>query len=154
MSISLILETATRYLLPLLVLFSIFLLFEGHHEPGGGFVGGLMAAAPIALVALAYNVRTAKRLLYIAPHQLMGVGLLAAGASGILSLIQGVPFLTALWGHLPWLGGELIEVGTPLLFDFGVYLSVVGVVVLIVLTLAEEDFPDVNVPSDETGGKR
>jgi L-alanine-DL-glutamate epimerase-like enolase superfamily enzyme len=53
---SLILRTAARYLLPLLILFSIFLLFRGHNEPGGGFVAGLVAAAAFALYALAADV--------------------------------------------------------------------------------------------------
>lgn len=137
MTTSLILATAARYLLPLLALFSVFLLFDGHHEPGGGFVGGLMASAPLALCALAYDVPTARRILVLAPQQLMAIGLLLAGSSGMLSLLRGQPFLTAQWGAVYWPNGKL-ELGTPLLFDFGVYLCVLGVVMLIVLTLAEE----------------
>ncbi len=60
---SLILSTATRYMLPLLLLFSIFLLLRGHNEPGGGFVGGLVAAAAFALYAIAFDVATARRTL-------------------------------------------------------------------------------------------
>jgi multicomponent Na+:H+ antiporter subunit B len=134
---SLILGAATKYLLPLLVLFSVFLLVGGHHLPGGGFVGGLMAAAAVTLCVLAFDLRTARRLLWVRPHHLIATGLLAAGASGVWGPLGGRPFLTASWGELPWPGGG-IELGTPLLFDVGVYLTVTGVVVLIVFSLAEE----------------
>jgi multicomponent Na+:H+ antiporter subunit B len=133
---SLILSTATRYLLPLLLLFSIFLLLRGHNEPGGGFVGGLVAAAAFALYAIAYDVPQARRALGIDPRTLMAVGLLAAAGSGGLSLVAGKPFMTGLWSaqEVPVLG----KVGTPLLFDSGVYLVVIGVVLMIIFTLAEE----------------
>ena len=136
MTDSLILRTATRYLLPLLVLFSVFLLMAGHHEPGGGFVGGLIASAPVALCALAFDVPTARRILPCSPRHLMGVGLIAAGTSGLWGPLRGQPFLTSSWGVLPLPGGGL-ELGTPLLFDLGVYLVVIGVVLTIVFTLAE-----------------
>lgn len=138
MTASLILRTATRYLLPLLLMFSVFLLFEGHHEPGGGFVGGLMAAAPLALCALAYGVPTTEKILPFRAHQLIGTGLILAGLSGTFSLLLGRPFLTSLWGAIHWPGGGKTDLGTPLLFDFGVYLTVIGVVLMIVLNLAEE----------------
>ena len=135
---SLILRTATRYLLPLLVLFSVFLLVEGHHRPGGGFIGGLIAAASISLWALAHDVPAAERILPLAPHRLIGGGLLLAGTSGLGGVFVGRPFLTAFWGTLQLGETHRLELGTPLLFDFGVYLVVVGVVLMIVFALAEE----------------
>jgi multicomponent Na+:H+ antiporter subunit B len=133
---SLILSTATRYLLPLLILFSIFLLLRGHNEPGGGFVGGLVAAAAFALYAIAFNVQAARGILRVDPRVLIGVGVLTAASSGTLSLLAGKPFLTALWlkQPLPVLG----KVGTPLLFDLGVYLLVLGVTLMIIFVLVEE----------------
>jgi len=136
---SLILQTAARYLLPLLVLYSVFLLFEGHNAPGGGFVGGLVAAAAIALCALAYDVPTARRILRIEPPRLIGCGLLAIAVSGTWGLAQGKPFLSAGWTSLPLPGGQSIHLGTPLLFDAGVYLAVVGVTLMILLTLVEQE---------------
>jgi multicomponent Na+:H+ antiporter subunit A len=134
--VSLILSTATRYLLPLLLLFSVFLLIRGHNEPGGGFVGGLVAAAAFALYAIAYGVATARQILPIAPGRLIGLGLLLAVGSGILALVAGQPFLTGLWHPqpVPVLG----KIGTPLLFDVGVYLTVIGVVLLIIFSLMED----------------
>lgn len=133
---SLILSTATRYLLPLLLLFSVFLLLRGHNEPGGGFVGGLVAAAAFALYAIALDVQAARVILQVDPRVLIGVGVLTAASSGTISLLAGKPFMTALWlkQPLPVLG----KVGTPLLFDVGVYLLVLGVTLMIIFTLVEE----------------
>ena len=133
---STILQTATQYLLPVLVLYSVFLLLDGHHNPGGGFIGGLVAAAAVALCALAFDVPRARRVLPLAPHRFLGLGLLAIAVSGFLGLVHGRPFLTGIWWELP-LPHSTWNVGSPLLFDVGVYLAVVGVVLLILFTLAE-----------------
>ncbi|MBW3540212.1 MAG: Na+/H+ antiporter subunit B [Planctomycetes bacterium] len=136
---SLILRTAARHLLPLLVLYSVFLLVQGHNHPGGGFIGGLIAAAAIGLYALAYDVAEARRILPAAPHYLIAAGLLAAAGSGVWGLMRGKPFLESGWLQTQWPAGVPLELGTPLLFDAGVYLVVIGVAVTILFTLAEED---------------
>jgi multicomponent Na+:H+ antiporter subunit B len=133
---SVILSTAIRLLLPLLLLFSLFMLLRGHNEPGGGFVGGLVAAAALALYALAEGAGAARQLLKFDPRSLIVAGLTLALGSGILPLLWGAPLLTGLWlpVPLPVLG----HIGTPLLFDLGVYLLVAGMALLIVLSLMEE----------------
>ena len=133
----LILPTAARLLLPLLLLFSIFLLLRGHQDPGGGFSGGLVAAAAFSLLAMATDVPTTRRTLRMSPRAFIGAGLLMATASGAAGLIGGGALLTGLWADLPLPGGATLAVGTPLLFDLGVYLVVIGVVLMIVLSLAE-----------------
>jgi multicomponent Na+:H+ antiporter subunit B len=132
---SLILSTATRYLLPLLLLFSVFLLLRGHNEPGGGFVGGLAAAAAFALFAIAFGVQGTREMVWFHPRTLLGIGLALAASAGLLSLTVGKPFMTGLWStfSVPAIG----KLGTPLLFDMGVYLVVVGMVLMIVFELAE-----------------
>ena len=135
---SLILSTATRLLLPLFLLFSIFILLRGHNEPGGGFVGGLIAAAAFALHAIAYDVEKTRTLLAIDTRSLIVLGLLLAMSSGMVSLFMGEPFFTGQWVRISfWSIGEL-DLGTPLLFDIGVYLTVIGVTLTIILSLAEE----------------
>lgn len=135
---SLILRTATRALTPLLLLVSLWLLLRGHHYPGGGFVGGLIAATAFALIAIAYNTAEARQRLRIAPNTLVGGGLLLVLASGSLGLLIGRPFLSGLWleWELPLLGK--LALGTPMLFDLGVYGIVLGVVMAMLLNLAEE----------------
>jgi multicomponent Na+:H+ antiporter subunit B len=133
---TLILMTAARYLLPLLLIFSIFVFARGHNEPGGGFVGGLVAAAAVALYSMAFTPGQARRLLFVDPRLLIGLGLLIALLSGFISLAAGLPFMTGIWGYtrLPVVG----ELGTPVLFDLGVYLAVIGAVLTILFALAED----------------
>ncbi len=133
---SIILYLAARYLMPLLLVFSVFLLIRGHNEIGGGFVGGLVAAAAFILYAIANNVSEARRILRIQPRSLIASGLLAALVSGLIGWLTGKPFMTGTWlkDPLPVIG----KIGTPILFDVGVYLVVIGVTLLIIFTLAEE----------------
>ena len=134
---SIILSTASRYLLPLMLIFSFFLLLRGHNEPGGGFVGGLVAAAAYALYLIANGVEEAKKLLKAEPIKLIAIGLLLAIISAFISVITGQDFMTGLWAknEFPVIG----KVGTPLLFDLGVYFLVLGIVTKIIFSLAEED---------------
>ena len=136
---SLILRFATLYMQPILLLFSIFLLFRGHNDPGGGFCGGLMAASAFALYAMAFSVEEARKILRVAPQTLIGMGLLLALGSGLVSLFGGKPFMTGLWQdvHVPGMG--VVHLGTPMFFDIGVYLDVLGVTLLIIFTLAEHE---------------
>jgi multisubunit Na+/H+ antiporter MnhB subunit len=127
-----IFRTAARLLMPLLLMFSVFLLFRGHNQPGGGFVGGLVAAAAFALYGIAFGVRRARRALLVKPLTLLGAGLLIALLSGLPAVLVGQPFLTALWTPGP------MAVGTPAVFDVGVFLVVAGVVLMMVFSLAEE----------------
>ena len=134
---SLILQTGTRLLQVLLLLFSVFMLLRGHNEPGGGFVGGLLAAGAFALYMLAYDVQAARRALRVNPLTLVGMGLLVAAASGTAALFAGRPFLAGLWHAKPIPG--IGKVSTVLVFDIGVYLVVVGTALLVVFTLAETE---------------
>ncbi len=134
---SVILSTASRYLLILLLLFSVFLLLRGHNEPGGGFVGGLVAAAACALYFIANGLEAARKIVFFDPLRIAALGLLLAAASALPSLLLGNPFMTAVWidtGIAP-----LGKVGTPLLFDLGVYFLVLGVTLTIIFSLAAED---------------
>jgi multicomponent Na+:H+ antiporter subunit B len=128
-----ILRTATRLLMPLLLLFALFLLVRGHNAPGGGFVAGLVVAAAFVLHAMAYGVAASRRALLVSPPLLLPVGLLVALISGLPAVVLGQPFMTGVW-TTAWAG---IALGTPLLFDIGVFLAVIGVALTIVFTLAD-----------------
>ncbi|MEZ6131259.1 MAG: Na+/H+ antiporter subunit B [Planctomycetaceae bacterium] len=135
---SVILKTAIRFLLPLLLLSSVFLFLRGHNEPGGGFVGGLVASGAIALYALARNVAAARRVLRVSPRVLIGTGLLMSLSCGVVPLLFGHPFLTGLWVATATSGLGEVHLGTPLLFDLGVYCVVTGVSLVFVFSLLEE----------------
>ncbi|MCC6556898.1 MAG: Na+/H+ antiporter subunit B [Polyangiaceae bacterium] len=134
---SVIVSTTARFLLPLLLLFSLSLLLRGHDVPGGGFAGGLVAATAFALHLFAGDLRGGARLLRVDPQVVTGAGLLVAAASGAAPLAAGRPLLTGAWwtARLPALGE--VEIGTPLSFDAGVYLVVAGVTLELLFALAE-----------------
>ncbi len=136
---SLILITATRFLLPLQLLFSLFLLLRGHNEPGGGFIAGLVAAGGIALYLFAFDPARTRDLIRFSPYDIFGVGLFIATIAGIPALLVGEPYFAALWWRpeFPFFGE--VALSTPLLFDIGVYLTVIGAVLAVVLALAEAE---------------
>jgi multicomponent Na+:H+ antiporter subunit B len=136
-----ILQTATRLLMPLLLLFAVFLLLRGHNQPGGGFVGGLVVAASFVLYSIAFSVDAARRALLVRSSTLLGIGLLIALVSGLPAVALGQPYMTSMWTTIA-LGSKTLDVGTPLVFDIGVFLAVIGVVLTIVFTLAEAVLPE------------
>lgn len=135
---TLIFRTVAPYISALMVLFSVFVLLRGHNEPGGGFIGGLIAASALAIYGIANGVVSVRRAIVVDPNALAGLGLLMSATSGILSLFAGKPFLTGLW-FLPEIGGVELPLSSVLLFDVGVYLVVVGSVASIALALEESD---------------
>ncbi len=134
---SLILSTTIKILLPMMLLFSFFLLMRGHNLPGGGFTGGLVASAGFALYAIALGIKSTRQIMRIKPDTLLYSGLLITGFSGLMAVFSGKPFMTGLW-----LANEIPgfqKIGTPVLFDVGVYLVVLGMVTKIIFSLMEED---------------
>ena len=134
---SLILRSGARFLVPLMLLFSVFVLVRGHNEPGGGFVGGLVAATAFALVLLSEGLAEARRILRLDPLALVAAGLFVALASGVPPLLRAWPFMTGLWLKVPL--PVVGKVGSPVMFDVGVYLVVLGIVLAILFALAEEE---------------
>ncbi|MGE3960858.1 MAG: hydrogen gas-evolving membrane-bound hydrogenase subunit E [Dehalococcoidia bacterium] len=132
-----VLRTAARGLLPLLVVFAFFLFLRGHDQPGGGFVAGLVVAAGVALYAMAYNARDARRLLRVPPRTFMAAGLLVAVASAAFGTWEH-PLLTGQWTTIALPADGELKVGTPLFFDFGVFLVVLGVASALATALLEE----------------
>jgi multicomponent Na+:H+ antiporter subunit B len=122
-----ILESAAGPLYVVILLASVWILFRGHNEPGGGFIGGLVAVSATVLWAVAYGTEAAAdRLPWRSPVVLAAVGVGAAALAGIPALLVGETFLTGLWGPtLPLLVSEL-KIGSVVLFDIGVYLCVWG----------------------------
>lgn len=132
---TLILRTAANYLHPLLLLFAVFILLRGHYQPGGGFLGGLIASIAFVLHAFANGYLNTLNLLRVHPAVLVPIGLMISLLSGVLPMLAGDPFLTVLWFEqpIPVIG----MIGTALLFDIGVFLVVFGITLTILFTISE-----------------
>lgn len=121
-----ILDVVARPLYWIILGASVWVLFTGHNEPGGGFIGGLVAVSATVLWAVAHGSRAAERRLPLRDAvRLAAVGVGVAAISGLHSLWGGQDFLTHAWGSLP-LGFTSFKVSTVMIFDLGVYLCVWG----------------------------
>lgn len=137
---ALVLEVAARGLYPIMMIASVWVLFRGHHEPGGGFIGGLIAVSATALLAVAHGSNAALSRIPLGPGRLATAGTLIALLSGAPALFLSEAFLTHQWLEIP-LGFTELELGTTLVFDVGVYMAVfggLGGVLVSVLSVDEE----------------
>ena len=135
---SVILRTSARVLEPLILFFSFYVLVRGHDEPGGGFAGGLAAAATFVLHGFAHGLPAARRALRLDARTIVATGLVLAAVTAIAPLFFGRPFLDALWVRVPLGPFGDAEIGSPLVFDSGVYLLVLGSATTLVSRLAED----------------
>ncbi|MBO6512148.1 MAG: Na+/H+ antiporter subunit B [Roseibium sp.] len=135
---TIIFRTIAPYLAALMVLFSIFVLLRGHNEPGGGFIGGLIAASALAIFGIACGVASVRRAMVFHPMGVAGFGLFIGALAGILSFFTSQPFMTSQWLIFHIQDVE-IALSTPLIFDIGVYLVVVGAIGSIALALEERE---------------
>lgn len=142
---SIILDRCVRAEFHTLLLISVFLLFAGHNQPGGGFVGGLVAGAALALRFLAGGVEEVQQAIRFHPFAVMGSGLLLAAATALAPLALGGQLLASAKAtvRIPVLGSA--QLSSSLAFDAGVYLVVVGLVLLMLRVLGEQ------VTRDDTG---
>jgi multicomponent Na+:H+ antiporter subunit A len=133
-----IFRTAARWLSFIIMLFSLYIFLAGHNQPGGGFIGGLIAAGSLVLLALAFGSGYVRKVLPINYRILTALGLLIAVMTGAGSFVYNLPFLSHAFGYydLPLLGET--ELATATIFDLGVYLTVIGVAMTIILTIGED----------------
>jgi len=134
---SLILKTATRLLVGLILTFAVYLLLRGHNAPGGGFAAALVAGTGFALFAIAEGPAGVRQALRIAPPTIAMAGVGLAIGSGLLASLMGRPFLTGMWWVAQNGKAQALAIGTPLLFDVGVFLAVLGTILTIILALEE-----------------
>lgn len=122
---------------PLLV-FSLYLLFAGHNQPGGGFAGGLVAGIAILLVWVAGGTATVRRVLPVRSTVLMGIGLTVAAIVGLIPLVAGLQVLESGYVEvaIPLLG--TVKLVSAFFFDVGVYFSVVGMALALIRVLGED----------------
>ncbi|HLR42470.1 MAG TPA: Na(+)/H(+) antiporter subunit B [Pseudogracilibacillus sp.] len=134
----LILRMTSSLIVFILLGFAVYLLLAGHNSPGGGFVGGLTTSAAILLMYMAYGEKAVNKIIPINYIHFIPLGLLVAVLTGLGALLFDVPFLTHAFGHLyiPFFGE--IELATAMFFDIGVYFTVFGTTMTIILTIASD----------------
>lgn len=149
----LILRLAARPLYGLMLLAALWVLLRGHNEPGGGFIGGLLAVSASILWAVAYGSAAATRRLPLRdPVRLAAAGVMLAALAGVPALLRGEAFLTHLWATLP-LGLTDLPVSTVLVFDVGVFLCVWGALGGYALALLSVDEGDAAEARVQEGGR-
>lgn len=131
-----IFRTMAPMIVAIMLVFSVYICLRGHNEPGGGFIGGLIAASAIAVLGMAQGAPGARRALRLDPLAIAGFGVFIAACSGLLSLFTGSPFMTSIWWYLH-LGETEVPLSTPTIFDIGVYLVVFGTISAIALGLED-----------------
>lgn len=127
-----IFRTTAHIVIGIMLLFSLYLLLRGHNEPGGGFIGALIAVIAFALLILSESPGYVRRRIHFSPVLIALAGVGISTGSGLFAAFNGNAYLTGLWWK------ALVPLGTPLLFDIGVYLAVTGGVLSILLDMAEE----------------
>jgi len=136
---SVILDVAVRAELHTLLLVSLYLLFAGHNQPGGGFAGGLVASAALCLRYVAAGTSSLDRSLPVPAPALLGTGLLLAIGTGTVPLLLGDQFMeSAIWQvDLPVFGH--VKFTSVFVFDTGVYLVVLGMAMLLLEQFGRAD---------------
>ncbi len=135
---SLIVRETGRFVPALVLLFSVVLFFAGHNAPGGGFISGLMASAALVVLFLCYRKEDVPSLHDFKYLKLIPAGLVIAMGTGLVAVLLGFPFLTSgfTYVEVPFFGE--VEVASALGFDLGVFLTVVGSVILIIKKMAKD----------------
>ncbi|GGG67608.1 Na(+)/H(+) antiporter subunit B [Paenibacillus radicis (ex Gao et al. 2016)] len=133
-----ILKSVTRVAAVIILTFSIYLFMNGHHHPGGGFIGGLSMSSAIVLLYLSFGVDKVRENIRVDFKKLAAIGVLIAIGTGMSGVIFGKPFLTQTFGYydLPIFGNT--ELASALIFDTGVALAVIGTAVNIILSISED----------------
>lgn len=136
---NMMLQTLARLIILIVLSFSIYLLLAGHNSPGGGFIGGLMTASAILILYLSFGLNSIKKVIRFDYIKIIGIGLLFASVTGVISMVFGLPYLKQFFDYftLPILGE--VELTTALPFDLGVYFVVLASALAIILTIAEDD---------------
>lgn len=130
---SIILRTAAHIVASLMLIFSFYLLLRGHNAPGGGFIGALVAVIAFSVLNFAGSSEHIRQLFFIPPDHIAMLGIIIALISGLIAFLKKLSFLTGLWCKI------FLPLGTPLLFDIGVYFAIFGSGLTILLALEEQE---------------
>lgn len=151
-----IIQASVRFLSPLMAGYSLYVLLKGHNEPGGGFIGGLLLGLALVYADLGTQPgqQPASSRLPLPLTSVIGIGAALCLFSTVLAVLLGQPALTGSWWFsvpLPVLGD--LKVGSVLVFDFGVYFLVAGVVMKIINSISDEQPAAEQAQTNETLNK-
>lgn len=135
-----LLQLTSTYLKYILYILAIWFLLKGHNSPGGGFIAGLLVSSAFILDMLAYGAPAIKKSMKYNPISLTGMGVFIALLVSLIPVFFGKPFMQGLWlptFELPMLGA--VHLGTPLLFDLGVFIAVIGFVISVIFDLEKAE---------------
>jgi multicomponent Na+:H+ antiporter subunit A len=143
-----VVDVAVRLVFVAVMVGSIYLLFAGHNQPGGGFVGGIVAGAAVALRYVAGGIDDVRALSHAHPWTVLGAGLLISAATVVVPVALGsAPLEHAAWeADLPLLGH--VKATTALVFDIGVYLVVLGLVLMVFESFGDDPGPPARGDAD------
>ncbi|HET6519085.1 MAG TPA: monovalent cation/H+ antiporter subunit A, partial [Geminicoccaceae bacterium] len=130
-----ILVVITRVLLPMALLVSVYLLLRGHNLPGGGFIAGLVTSVALVMQYMANGMHWTQQRLRLDYHPVIAAGVLFAGLTGVASWLFGRPYLTSTYAHVHWPVVGDFELASAMVFDLGVFLTVVGSSMLVLANL-------------------
>ncbi|MEE4345954.1 MAG: hydrogen gas-evolving membrane-bound hydrogenase subunit E, partial [Paracoccaceae bacterium] len=132
----LMMVVATRVMMPIAIMVGVFIFLRGHNEPGGGFIAGLIVAIALVMQYMASGFDWATARQRYPYHMIIALGIFAAAFTGIGSWFADRPFLTSNYGYfqIPPMGE--FELATAMAFDVGVFLCVVGAVMLALESLS------------------
>ena len=132
----LMMVVVTRVLMPIAIVVGLYFFLRGHNEPGGGFVAGLVIAIALLMQYMASGFAWTQARQRVEYHTMIGLGVVIAGLTGVGAWLAGRPFLTSAYTyvHLPPI--EKFELATAMLFDLGVFLTVLGGVMLMLYSLS------------------
>lgn len=132
----LMMVVATRVMMPMALMVGAYIFLRGHNEPGGGFIAGLIVAIAFLMQYMASGFAWAESRQRVTYHATIGVGVLIASVTGLGAWLAGRPFLTSDYGYLHFPPIEKFEWATAMAFDTGVFLTVVGAVMLALNSLS------------------
>ncbi len=136
---SVILQIASKYIRGILLLFAVLALLRGHNHPGGGFIGGLLAGLSVVYTSLAFSAKDVQQKLKVQPFSYIAFGLFLALISVLPGWFAKGTVFQGIWTTIPLPFGNAYKIGTPLLFDMGVFFTVIGVTLLFFFTLSNKD---------------
>ncbi len=132
----LLMVIATRVMMPMALMVGVYVFLRGHNEPGGGFIAGLVVAIALLMQYMASGFAWAEERRRLPYHTVIGLGVLISILTGLGAWFNGMPFLTSAFGYVEIPPLEEFELATAMLFDLGVFLTVLGAVMLALASLS------------------